>query len=142
MGLCRLMEGALQAQSAREILMGTLAHPCRDEAMFKNPNVVKVVRARDGRAIYFSRAGVPFDRDQRHASFWQHVGVYAFSRESLANFCALGPSPLEDLEKLEQLRAIEAGWQIVVSDAAHATRGIDTPEDLEAARRVFTKQNR
>jgi 3-deoxy-manno-octulosonate cytidylyltransferase (CMP-KDO synthetase) len=137
--LCHAMEHTAKTPGTNlATLMGTLAHTCRDVQMFKDPNVVKVVRAQDGHAVYFSRAGVPFDRDRPTECFWQHVGVYAFSRESLARFCALGPSPLEEREKLEQLRAIEAGWRIVVSDAAHATRGIDTPQDLEAARRALS----
>lgn len=118
--------------------LGTLAYICNDAKLADDPNAVKAVRAQDGRAIYFSRASVPFDRDAGRGQqpFWLHMGIYALRRERLLEFVTLPPSPLERLEKLEQLRAIEQGWHIHLEPAQRFSRGIDTPEDLEAARAI------
>lgn len=125
--------------------MGTLASPFRPDEDPRNPNIVKVVirRAPDGiaRAIYFSRAPIPFDRDPapRHDGPEQggirplkHAGLYVYRRQALDRFVAMPESGLERTEKLEQLRAVEAGWSIavVVRDFSHV--GIDTPEQYEA----------
>lgn len=131
-----LMEAMVQRQDAD---MGTLVVPSTDLSIAADPNVVKAVRAHTGFALYFSRAPLPYDRT-KHAGgnlprhFYQHLGVYAFRRERLKDFVALGPSPLELTEKLEQLRALEAGWRLWLEPTPHGARGIDTPEDLEAAR--------
>lgn len=124
--------------------MATLGFAAKRGESFDNPNCVKIVRAANGRAIYFSRASVPFDRDgQKHGGskepFWQHLGVYAFTRDSLAEFCAMPPSPLEKLEKLEQLRAVEAGWSIQVAEAKSSSIGIDTHEDLLRAEELLAQ---
>jgi 3-deoxy-manno-octulosonate cytidylyltransferase (CMP-KDO synthetase) len=122
--------------------MATLGFSSSDWDAYHDPNVVKIALDRDNRAIYFSRSPIPFDRDAHQSSsrsvhFAQHVGVYAFSRDSLVEFCRLEPSSLELLEKLEQLRAISAGWNILVASARSKSRGIDTQEDLDHARKVF-----
>ncbi|MCB9915860.1 MAG: 3-deoxy-manno-octulosonate cytidylyltransferase [Planctomycetes bacterium] len=99
------------------------------------PSAVKVVRAANGDALYFSRAAIP---DASHAragaapTWLRHVGVYAFRPDALARFVALPPSPLERAENLEQLRWLEAGGRLRVLDAAHAPTGIDTAADYEA----------
>lgn len=115
--------------------MATLCRPL-DPQRAADPNAVKVVRRRDGRALYFSRAGIPFPRDATAAAaLWRlHLGIYAFRREALERFVGLGPSPLERAEGLEQLRALENGIDILVLDAPHDAFGVDTPEDLERAR--------
>jgi 3-deoxy-manno-octulosonate cytidylyltransferase (CMP-KDO synthetase) len=131
MRLMRRLEGDARADLA------TLAFPTAEAALFADPNTVKIVAAEDGRAVYFSRAGVPHARGGAGGQperFLVHVGVYAFRARRLRDFVALPPSPLERTEKLEQLRAVEAGWRIVLETAAHFERGIDTPQDLEAAR--------
>ena len=122
--------------------MATLGFSASDWNAYHDPNVVKIVSDKDKRAIYFSRAPIPFDRDAHKnghtdVPFIQHVGVYAFSRESLFEFCRLEPSNLELVEKLEQLRAISAGWNILVASARSKSRGIDTQEDLDYARKAF-----
>ena len=119
--------------------IGTLVFPTKDQTVAADPNAVKAVGTAAGWALYFSRAALPYDRDaadRRHlpSSFLQHMGVYAFRRTRLAAFVALPPSPLEQAEKLEQLRALENGWRILLHEARAYSRGIDTPEDLEAAR--------
>jgi 3-deoxy-manno-octulosonate cytidylyltransferase (CMP-KDO synthetase) len=115
--------------------IATLAAPITDAADFDNPNVVKPVvawtdHAAYGRALYFSRARAPFG----DGPYYHHVGIYAFRRAALARFVALPPSPLEKREKLEQLRALEAGMSIVVARVDEAPLSVDTPEDLEKAR--------
>lgn len=122
--------------------MGTLGYKNSDWQQFNDPNVVKIVLNDNSQAIYFSRAPIPFDRDGYRqsiyaVSFWQHLGVYAFTRDSLERFCKLQPSFLEQKEKLEQLRAVSAGWAIHVVEASSKSLGIDTPEDLERARKHF-----
>lgn len=119
--------------------MSTLAIPMPAGTGEKkaNPNAVKAVIDRGGRAIYFSRAAVPFDRNPPAASeaLWHHhLGIYAYRREFLFEFAALPASPLEEREGLEQLRAIEAGRRIKVGliPADWAGKGIDTPEDYAA----------
>ncbi len=104
----------------------------------RNPNVVKVVTDRTGRALYFSRHPIPYDRDGAEASPWfKHIGIYAFRRRALERFHSLAPSPLERSEKLEQLRLLEYGVTIQVIETPDDTIGVDTLEDLERARDHF-----
>jgi 3-deoxy-manno-octulosonate cytidylyltransferase (CMP-KDO synthetase) len=103
-----------------------------------NPNAVKVVTAADGRALYFSRATIPFDRD--HAGtvpLFKHLGLYAYRAAALARFAKLPPSPLEISERLEQLRMLENGIDIYVTETAHDTIGVDTEEDLQRVERIL-----
>jgi 3-deoxy-manno-octulosonate cytidylyltransferase (CMP-KDO synthetase) len=95
-----------------------------------NPNAVKVVTAADGRALYFSRATIPYDRDAIHPDYWKHIGLYAYRREALHRFAELPPSPLERTERLEQLRLLENGFNLYVAATEHDTIGVDTEEDL------------
>jgi len=107
---------------------------------FTNPNAVKVVTALDGRALYFSRATIPFDRDQvGFTGFRKHLGIYAYRKAALDRFAALPPSPLEKLERLEQLRLLENGIAIYVADAPRDTIGVDTEEDLVRAEALLEK---
>jgi len=96
-----------------------------------NPNAVKVVTALDGRALYFSRATIPYDRDQVRPDYWKHIGLYAYRSEALHRFAALTPSLLERTERLEQLRLLENGFNLHVSPTAFDTIGVDTQDDLE-----------
>jgi 3-deoxy-manno-octulosonate cytidylyltransferase (CMP-KDO synthetase) len=116
-----------------EVEVSTLAVHCPPEE-FTNPNAVKVVTALDGRALYFSRATIPFDRDAiGFAGYRKHLGIYAYRRAALERFAALAPSPLEKLERLEQLRLLENGIDIYVATAPRDTIGVDTEEDLARA---------
>ena len=117
--------------------IATLAAPCADEDR-ANPNVVKAVVAwnaggRTGRALYFTRASAPWGEGE----LLHHIGIYAYRRAALERFVALPPSPLEKREKLEQLRALEAGMSIAVARAGGVPLGVDTPEDLEKARAAY-----
>lgn len=115
--------------------VATLAAEIHDEEEKTNPNVVKVVGAPIGpdrlRALYFTRATAPWGE----GPLYHHVGLYAYRRAALERFVALPPSALEVRERLEQLRALEAGMRIDVGVIDHVPRGVDTPEDLERARR-------
>jgi 3-deoxy-manno-octulosonate cytidylyltransferase (CMP-KDO synthetase) len=122
--------------------ISTAAAPIRSLREFLDPNCVKALRDPDGRALYFSRAPVPWPRDsiaaERPASFvgaWRHIGIYAYRVRSLLQFAAWPPTPLEMTEKLEQLRALEHGMHIhVVTLRESPPAGVDTPEDLERVR--------
>ena len=99
---------------------------------------MKVVTALDGRALYFSRATIPFDRDKSgHAAYRKHLGIYAYRKAALERFAALTPSPLERIERLEQLRLLENGIALYVAEAPRDTIGVDTEADLERAERVL-----
>lgn len=116
-----------------EVEVSTLAFRCPPEE-FTNPNAVKVVTALDGRALYFSRATIPFDRDKTgFAGYRKHLGIYAYRKAALERFAVLPPSPLEKLERLEQLRLLENGIALYVADAPRDTIGVDTEEDLMRA---------
>ncbi len=98
-----------------------------------NPNAVKVVTAADGRALYFSRATIPYNRDPEHnptPQYWKHIGLYAYRRAALQQFQSLPPSILEQTERLEQLRFLENNIPIHVEPTDHDTIGVDTEEDL------------
>jgi 3-deoxy-manno-octulosonate cytidylyltransferase (CMP-KDO synthetase) len=102
-----------------------------------SPDRVKVVRASNGRALYFSRAVVPFDRDGALHGHLLHIGLYAFRMEALERFGQLDPSPLELREKLEQLRLLEDGIDIYVTETRHACHGVDRPNDLEKVKHIL-----
>ena len=116
-----------------EAPMSTLATPIRDASMYRDPSCVKVVRGGSGRALYFSRAPIPHHRDGAPAAGaalgYLHLGLYAYRRDFLLKLAALPPSPLEQAEKLEQLRVLEAGHPIAVGLVDEPGVGIDTPED-------------
>jgi 3-deoxy-manno-octulosonate cytidylyltransferase (CMP-KDO synthetase) len=132
--------------------MGTLARRIEQAEEIGDPNVVKVVFSDDGYALYFSRSPIPYHRDgiassvtsneskdkerTDHASrvtryYFKHIGIYAYRRNVLMQFAQLPPSRLEQIEKLEQLRALEHGFTIKVKQTVFETIGVDTPKDLE-----------
>jgi 3-deoxy-manno-octulosonate cytidylyltransferase (CMP-KDO synthetase) len=118
-----------------EAPMATLATPIRDEATFRDPSCVKVVRSIRGRALYFSRSPIPHHRDAppdftaEPPAALLHLGLYAYRRDFLLELAKLPPSPLESAEKLEQLRVLEAGHPIALGIVQERSVGIDTPED-------------
>lgn len=119
--------------------MTTLACPLGDPDSWSDPNVVKVVRDVDGHALYFSRSSIPHGAadDGSQVKPLHHLGLYAFTRETVLRFSALPPSPLERQERLEQLRALEHGIRIRVCDTDRPVLEVNTPEDLEAAERLL-----
>ncbi|MGE4553628.1 MAG: 3-deoxy-manno-octulosonate cytidylyltransferase [Desulfovibrionaceae bacterium] len=114
----------------------TLAAPL-DPAEAQSPDRVKVALAKDGRALYFSRAPIPYDRDGTGAGFLLHLGLYAFRMEALERFAALPPSPLEQRERLEQLRLLENGIPMHVRVTTRRCHGVDRPEDLAAITEIL-----
>jgi len=132
--------------------VATAAHPLRDAAEFFNPNIVKVVCDAHERALYFSRAPMPWARDAFAATrdalpadlpALRHVGIYAYRVAFLRRYASLAMSPLEQWEALEQLRALWHGYAIrVMQIAAAPAAGVDTPEDLERVRAVFDRLER
>jgi 3-deoxy-manno-octulosonate cytidylyltransferase (CMP-KDO synthetase) len=117
--------------------VSTLAAEIRDDVERINPNVVKVVGSEVApgrlRALYFTRATAPYGE----GPLYHHIGLYAYRRAALERFVALPPSPLEQRERLEQLRALEAGMRIDVAIVASVPLGVDTAEDLERARMML-----
>jgi 3-deoxy-manno-octulosonate cytidylyltransferase (CMP-KDO synthetase) len=123
---------------AGPVAMATLATPFRRIVDFYNPNQVKVVMRRDGRALYFSRSRLPFSRDlgltiddawvQSHPCR-RHLGLYAYQADLLERFASLPPGELEQIERLEQLRVLENGYDIAVGLTEEAGIGVDVPED-------------
>ena len=118
----------------------TLKVRCTPENI-NNPNAVKVVSAADGRALYFSRATIPFDRDATgQGVYWKHLGLYAYRREALARFAALPPGILEQTERLEQLRLLENGLALYVSETEWDTVGVDTEDDLRRVEKILLQR--
>ena len=111
-----------------------------------NPNVVKVAKAHDGRALYFSRSPIPYVRDYpiekwlEHQAFWGHIGVYGYRKEVLAKFAGLPASPLQLAENLEQLRFLEAGYSFQTVETTYHSVSVDTQEDLEKVRRIICQK--
>jgi 3-deoxy-manno-octulosonate cytidylyltransferase (CMP-KDO synthetase) len=116
-----------------DVQVATLAVRCPAHEI-DNPNAVKVVTALDGRALYFSRATIPFDRDGADfIGYRKHLGIYAYRKAALERFAALPPSWIEQMERLEQLRLLDNGIDIYVAAAPRDTIGVDTEEDLQRA---------
>jgi 3-deoxy-manno-octulosonate cytidylyltransferase (CMP-KDO synthetase) len=137
------VRGAVRQVASGNFPLGTAAARA-SEQILDEPNVVKVVAADDGRAMYFSRAAIPYLRDAAEASLrsahvWQHIGVYAYARDALARWVSLPPHPLERIEQLEQLRPLAAGLAMGVALVSEPPRvGIDTPADLTRANADWT----
>jgi len=119
--------------------VSTLKIPCRPEDI-ANPNVVKVVTANDGRALYFSRSTIPYDRDATgQTNIWKHLGLYAYRKTALERFASLAPGELEQTERLEQLRLLENGLALYVAEAPGDTVGVDTEEDLQRVAAILQR---
>lgn len=127
----------LEPFARAEVEVATLATPCASDEI-ANPNAVKVVTAANGRALYFSRATVPYDRDGHGGiAYRKHLGLYAYRRAALQRFPNLPHSALESAEKLEQLRFLENGIEIYVTETPYDTIGVDTEEDLRRVQEIL-----
>ena len=128
------------AQS-KDAVMATACHAIHDEASMINPNIVKVVMDASGNALYFSRAPIPYPRDEAHKQAIQahrHIGIYAYKVGFLKKYATLVPSDLEKVESLEQLRVLHHGYKIGVEITQNApASGVDTQEDLDYVRSVW-----
>jgi 3-deoxy-manno-octulosonate cytidylyltransferase (CMP-KDO synthetase) len=118
----------------------TLKVRCTQENI-ANPNAVKVVTAADGRALYFSRATIPYDRDGSSPSYWKHIGLYAYRKVALNRFPTLPASSLERTERLEQLRFLENGINVYVEPTDYDTIGVDTEADLRLVEQLLLNRN-
>ncbi len=126
--------------SQRNIAVASLMECITNPEDIANPNNVKVVVNKFNEALYFSRSVIPFPRDPNTAvPYYKHIGIYAYRKDALQQFTQLPPSLLEETEKLEQLRYLENGFKIRLALTNIPTIGIDTPEDLEKARKRLSK---
>jgi 3-deoxy-manno-octulosonate cytidylyltransferase (CMP-KDO synthetase) len=122
--------------------VGTVYTPCPAEDV-DNPNAVKIVTAINGRALYFSRATVPFDRDHRgDLRYFKHLGFYAYTPQALEQFCVWPESELERGERLEQLRFLDHGVDIYAAKTPFDTVGVDTEDDLRRVEQILRSQGR
>ena len=120
-----------------DVPMATLMKAIEDRREIHDPNVVKVVTNLAGDAIYFSRCPIPFTRDDGRSVHYKHLGVYVYRREFLLAYSGLPVGPLERMERLEQLRALENGHRVRVVETEYESLGVDTPEDLERVSALF-----
>lgn len=128
----------LQPMQDPKVMVSTIKTPCPPQDV-DNPNAVKVVTDLNGRALYFSRSTIPFDRDKTGGiSYFKHLGFYAYRRAALDRFCNLPESKLEAAERLEQLRFLENGIDIYVAETPFNTVGVDTEEDLRRVEEMVT----
>jgi len=122
----------------KDASVSTACHAIHDEPSLASPNVVKVVMDAQGYALYFSRSRIPYPREQGGVCY-RHAGIYGYRVEFLKRYAALAPSPLEKAEALEQLRMLWHGYRIAVAvSEAEIPPGVDTPQDLEAVRRMLS----
>ncbi|MEE9331039.1 MAG: 3-deoxy-manno-octulosonate cytidylyltransferase [Methylophilaceae bacterium] len=139
-----IQEVALTLAHSKDAVMATACHAINDEASMLNPNVVKLVMDIDGNALYFSRSPIPYPRDdidKKKIKAHRHIGIYAYRVGFLKKYTELSVTSLEKIESLEQLRVLHHGYKIAVSvtDAAPAS-GVDTQEDLDYVRSIFTEK--
>lgn len=123
-----------------DVPMGSLMCPISEEDEMHDPAVVKVVTDEQGFALYFSRSRIPYPRDSEAAQTRKHIGIYAYRRDFLIAFSRLAPTPLETAESLEQLRALERGYRIMMVESCFSPTSVDTSDDLEAVRRILGTQ--
>lgn len=119
--------------------MATIAVELTERNEIDNPNNVKVVTDRAGYALYFSRSAIPFERNSGRAKVYKHIGIYAYRRQFLLEYASMEPTPLEQAESLEQLRALENGHRIKVLISADKFIGVDTEEDLQLVNKKYNE---
>ncbi len=122
-----------------DLTMATVMTEMKDEAEQKNPNNVKVVTDQNGYALYFSRSVMPYPRNKLGVPVYKHIGIYAYKRDFLLSYAKMKPTPLEQTESLEQLRALENGYRIKVVKTAYRFVGVDTAEDLALVNEIYRK---
>lgn len=128
------LEKLIQLFNNEEVQVASLMRKMETATDASNPNMVKVVTNKNNKALYFSRSIIPYQRDANvWVDYYLHIGVYAFRKSALLHFTQLPPSPLEQIEKLEQLRFLYNGIDIYMAETSYKNIAIDTPEDLEKA---------
>ena len=124
-----------------ELVMATLAKRITDEKEIHDPNIVKVALDKEGFALYFSRAAIPYTREPETGfltqSHYKHIGIYAYTKDFLFTFANMPQSKLEQIEKLEQLRVLENGYKIKVIETKYETKSVDVQEDLDAVKGIL-----
>jgi 3-deoxy-manno-octulosonate cytidylyltransferase (CMP-KDO synthetase) len=141
----RMIDEAIQPLlDDTDVVMATLKHRITDQSEIEDPNVVKVVTDKNDRALYFSRAPIPVirdvaDGDARQRCYFKHIGLYVYRRDFLLSYAKMAPTVLEKLEKLEQLRALENGFEIVVIETQFDSIGVDTKETFEKVKRLLER---
>ena len=123
-----------------QLQMATVMTPMSTQAEMQNPNNVKVVTDKKGYALYFSRSLLPYPRGPHGRPVYKHIGIYAYKRDFLLRYAQMEPTPLEQTESLEQLRALENGYRIRVIETDRRFVGVDTPEDLAEVNGIFKKR--
>ena len=123
-----------------QLQMATVKTPMSTQAEMQNPNNVKVVTDKKGYALYFSRSLLPYPRVPHGRPVYKHIGIYAYKRDFLLRYAQMEPTPLEQTESLEQLRALENGYRIRVIETDRRFVGVDTPEDLAEVNGIFKKR--
>lgn len=121
--------------------ISTLIREITDKNRVQNPNLVKAVVANDGRALYFSRAAIPYERQEGFAKYYAHIGLYAYKTDALMKMTKLPRTDLEQAECLEQLRALQNGFVIKTVKVNYEPLGIDTPEDVEEFKHLVEQKN-
>lgn len=133
------IEALLKPMHRAEVMVSTVKTPCRLEEI-GNPNAVKVVTDKNGRALYFSRSTIPFDRDRMgQIQYYKHLGLYAYRKAALERFCSLPESSLEAAERLEQLRLLHNGIDIYVEETPFGSVEVDTEEDLKKVEEILRR---
>ena len=131
------IEALLKPLQRVEVMVSTVKTPCKPEEI-GNPNAVKVVTDKNGRALYFSRSTIPYDRDcSGNIQYFKHLGLYAYRKAALERFCSLPESKLEATERLEQLRLLENGIDIYVEETPFGSVEVDTEEDLKRVEAIL-----
>ncbi len=145
-----MIDDVITVLNDKRASVGTLIKKIEDPKEIADPNIVKVVFDKEGYALYFSRAPIPFNRDEwkslseiRNSKFefrifYKHIGIYSYRREVLIELAKMEPSRLEQIEKLEQLRALENGIKIKIKETFFETYGVDTPEDMERVEKCLS----
>jgi len=137
----------MNAFTLKDTQIATLANVIDGPSELFDPNIVKVIRSKSGIALYFSRSPMPHQRNRPESDWFtgfkymKHLGMYAYRAEVLREITKLKTSPLEEAESLEQLRWLESGYTIKVDITTEIGLGIDTPEDLEKARKIVSSQS-
>ena len=133
------IEALLRPKQRPEVMVSTEKTPCKPEEI-GNPNAVKVVTDKNGRALYFSRSTIPFDRDRGgNIRYYKHLGLYAYRKAALERFCSLPEAKLEAAERLEQLRLLENGIDIYVEETPFGSVEVDTEEDLKKVEEILRR---
>ena len=122
-----------------DLQMATVSTELKEESEINNPNNVKVISDLNGYALYFSRSVIPYPRNTGKSKVYKHIGIYAYRRDFLLKYAKMSPTPLEQSESLEQLRALENGYKIKVLKSDNQFIGVDTEEDLKLVNEIYSK---